>query len=190
MTDPIYGDPPIDVVIEWSEGMWPALLVDPEILAWRATITDAITELVDSAWSVQWRCKSPATAIGIHLDAFGEGLEQPRPDGWDDDRYRPVVVALDGSTPGRRVVDTTIAIANALVFGSQAWELLEADPHTYVVFFFELPTAEAATYLAILDRGRPKGFRMILAYSEQPKAGAFVLDESDLDGPDVLLQIA
>lgn len=188
--DPIYGSNPLDPEDTWYRSLRPPLVNDPEMGVWQAVIVAAMLELHESAWLVRWRCKSPVTAVGVHLSAFGAALDFPRPDGWSDDRYRPAVVAIDGATLAIKPPAVTAALADALVTGAQTWEMQQVAPLEYVVVFYSLPTAEASTYRAVLEYGRPPGVRLILIYSEVPKADTFVLDDSLLDGPDLLAALA
>lgn len=190
MTDPIYGDNPIDPDDAWYRSMRPPLVTDPEIDVWRRVITGAMLEVLESSWLVRWRAKSPVTAAGAHLDAFGSSLAFPRPDGWADTRYRPVVVAIDGATLSGKQPQVTSALADALVDGAQTWEMIAPAPASYVVVFYSLSSDEAQTYRDVLERGRKRGIRFLLLYSTVPKANAFVLDVSQLDGPDLLASYA
>lgn len=190
MTDPIYGDNPIDPDDAWYRSMRPPLVNDPEIDTWRRVNSAAMLEVLESSWLVRWRAKSPVTAEGVHLSAFGSALKFPRPDGWSDDRYQPVVVAIDGATLSGKQPQVTAALADALVDGVQTWEMLQPAPATYVVVFYSLSADEAQTYRDVLERGRKRGIRFLLIYSTVPKAGSFVLDVSLLDGPDILASYA
>jgi len=186
MTDPIYGSSPVDAGERWDDTLRPCLRNDLEMQGWRTLIADAMDELAASQWAIHWRTKSPLTAQGIHLDARGLDLGILRPDGWDDERYQPVVAAVDGAVFSNRPSSVTATFASALVSGAQTWEMSTPAPLTYVVYFYGVTADEVQTYFTVLERGRPRGVRMILVYSPEPKDGVFVLDESELDGPDIL----
>jgi hypothetical protein len=187
MTDPIYGDTPLDPEQRWWDTMRPPLVNDPEMLAWKEVITAAMLELNQSSWLVRWRTKSVVTAEGIHLDAKGRDLRFLRPDGWDDDRYRNVLIPLDGIAFGGRPPSATAELAEGLVDGAQTWELATADPMTYIVRFFGITADEALTYFSVLNLARPKAVRMVLEHSTEVAADVFELDSSLLDGTDVLM---
>lgn len=186
MTDPIYGDSPIDIDQRWWESMRPPLVNDPEIVAWQAVIKGVFGEIAASAWLVRWRTKSVYTALGVHLDAKGRDLNFIRPDSWDDDRYSSALIPIEGAAFGIRPPSATAALAEGLVTGTQAWEMITADPLTYVVVFYELTVDESLTYFTVLNLARPRGVRFVLVYSPEAKADVFVLDDSLLDGPDIL----
>jgi hypothetical protein len=184
--DPIYAQNPVDPNTRWFQTMRPPLVKDPEIQVWQAVLTAAVGELLASSWEVRWRVGSVLTAIGVHLDALGRDLGFLRPDGWSDERYQNVLVPIDGAVGTNRQPSVTKALAAGLVNGAQTWLLERPDPLTYVVYFFELTENEALTYFDVLYRGRPHGVRMVLVFSPEAAPDVFTLDESALDGPDVL----
>lgn len=189
MTDPIYGDNPVDPDYRWWQTMRPPLVNDPEIEVWRNVIGGAVGDLLESSWSVRWRTGSVMTALGVHLDALGDDLGFPRPDGWDADRYRAALIPIEGAAGTRRTPAATKALAGGLADGSQTWLISQADPLTYVVYFFGVSDDEAMTYYSVLDRGRPTAVRMVLVYSPSAAEDVFTLDSSLLDGPDVLAKM-
>jgi hypothetical protein len=186
MTDPIYGDNPIDPEQRWWDTMRPPLVNDAEMLVWKEVLTEAMLEVAESSWLVRWRTKSVVTAVGIHLDAKGKDLGFLRPDGWDDERYQNALIPIDGISFGVRTPSATADLAAGLVDGAQTWGMAVADPMTYVVSFFGITSDEALTYFSVLNLGRPKAVRMALVYSASAEADVFFLDSSLLDGPDIL----
>jgi hypothetical protein len=189
MTDPTYGDNPIDVEDLWYRTMRPPLVNDPEINVWRQVVTEAAQEILDSSWLVRWRVGFMLTAEGVHLDAAYADIGLVRPDGWSDDRARPVGVAVEGAIGTGRGVDVTRAIADALEQPGQTWEMTRPAPATYVVLFYAITDDEAQTYRSFLEYGRKKGIRFLMVYSNAAKADTFTLDVSLLDGPNVLAKI-
>lgn len=191
MTDPTYGDNPLDAELRWFQTMRPPLVNDPEIRAWQAVIKDSMGELAESSWSVRWRTKSASTAFGVHLDAKGADLGFLRPgvDPWDDDRYRATLLAIEGATIGNRPPSVTSALADALIQDGQTWEMTQADPLTYRVYMYGLTADDAVAYFDVLRLGKPTAIRLVMVHSTEPKAGTFVLDSTDMDGPDLLVAL-
>lgn len=186
MTDPVYGDNPLDPDARWYQTMRPPLVNDPEIQVWRVVIGAAVREMAESSWLVRWRTKSVASAEGVHLDAHGLDVGLMRPDGWDEQRYRNVLVPVVGAMSGNRPPSVTKALAAGLVHGGQTWKLSRPGALVYVVYFFGLTPNEALTYFDVLNLGRPTSVRLVLVYSPEAEADVFELDESELDGDDVL----
>jgi hypothetical protein len=184
-TDSVYGESPLDQRARWDETMRPPLVNDPEFQVWRTVIGGAVAELAESSWRVRWRTKSIVTALGAHLEAHGKDLLL-RPDGWSDERYRNVLIPIEGVFGTNRPPSATKALAEGLVNGSQTWLVTRADPLTYIVYFFELTENEAKTYFSVLNLGRPTAVRFVLVYSPEPEAGTFIVDSSLVDGPDVV----
>jgi len=186
MPDPDYGPSPVDLDKRWYQTMRPPLVNDPEIEVWRAVVTGHFGQQADSAWSVRWRTNSVQTAVGVHLDALALDLGFLRPDGWSDDRFQAVAIAIDGAVLSNRPPSVTQALATALVQPGQTFELEQTASLVYVVTFYAITDDEALTYCSVLDYGRPKGVLAVCQWSNVAKAATFVLDVSLLDGSDVL----
>ena len=186
MSDPLYGDNPIDALDTWYRYSRPPLVNDAESSVWKTVIVAMMNDLLESSWLVRWRVGSPVTAEGIHLDAVGADFGLLRPDGWGDERWGPVLVAVDGAFISGRTPDVTAALADALEQPGQSWEMDRPGNLEYVVYFYGISADEAETYREILEFGRPKGVGFEFIWSNAPKADTFVLDDSLLDGPDVL----
>lgn len=184
-TDSVYGENPLDPETRWDQTMRPPLVNDPEFQVWRTVIGAAVRELAESSWLVRWRTKSIVTALGAHLEAHGKGLLL-RPSGWSDERYRNVLIPIEGVFGTNRPPSATKALAAGLVNGAQTWKVTRADPLTYVVYFFELTENEAKTYFSVLSLGRPTAVRFVLVYSPEPESGTFILGSSLLGSGDVL----
>ena len=184
MTDPTYGDNPIDPGARWDQLMRPPLVNDDEVQALRTVVVAMMLELLESSWSVRWRVGSVLTSEGVHLDAVASDFKLLRPDGWSDDRWRAALIPIDAAFLSNRTVDGTKALAAGLAQPGQTWEIDRPGNLEYIVYFFGITADEAEIYREILEFGRPKGVGFTLVWSAVPKADTFVWDVSLYDGPD------
>lgn len=186
MTDPVYGDTPIDGGEIWDNSFPVPLAADPYWLGWRAVWDGAIDELAQSQWLTRWR-RSISSAEGQQLLDVGLGQVgyAPKPDGWTDDRYRAVLGAIAAAQGGDESPAALVAIADALIVAPQTFTIEEQLPGTILFTFLDTDANDAAAYLAALEFGRPKGERLLLEYHPDALT-MFTLDASLLDGADVL----
>lgn len=195
MIDPIYGDNPLDPVQRWNQLLRPPLVVDPEMEAWREVYAGVVSELLASSWLVRWRVGSVKTALGVHLENLGGELGFPKPDGWDDERYGPVVDAIEGVVLTPRTPPKTEALALSLTSTQvgQSFLLVDGDPLKYSVIFFGVTAQEAITYCNVLEYGRPKGVSKTCLFSPAAVEDVLFLDGfngATMDGPAVMVDLA
>lgn len=157
MTDPIYGDSPLDPTEQWDETFIVPLWADPYWQAWRNVAAAMLEEANESQWLMRWR-RSLVTAEGQQL--IDRGLElgfAPKPAGWTDERYRDVLVAIFPGIYGTPTPAVEIGIANALIIPPQTFVAFEELPLSTRFEFTDTSADEGITYLTALDRGRPNG---------------------------------
>ncbi len=182
MTDPIYGNSPLDVGAQW-DGTWlTPLNTDPFWIGWRNVWVAALTEANESQWLMRWR-RAVTTAEGQQL--IDRGLElgfAPKPAGWTDERYRDVLVAI---VPGAYATPTDkvyVGIADALTFGPQTFVFREELPLSMRVTFTDTSADEAINYRDALEYGRPHGSQFFIV-SHRSAATTFRIGSSPIGGP-------
>jgi hypothetical protein len=190
VTDPIYGDNPIDVGLLWDSTFRPPLVNDAEMKVWRAVVVGAVDEKNESSWLIRWRVGSVLTAEGVHMDNLGDELKFPRPDGWDDDRYRAALVPIEGVVLTLKVPARTVALAAGLTDAQPGQSFKVAQlvdiGAAYCVAFFGVSANEMQTYRVVMEYGRPKGVEMCLVFSPFPEDEVFTIEVSEIGGPDVI----
>lgn len=194
MTDPIYGDSPIDVGLLWDSTLRPPLVNDDEMKVWRAVVVGAVDEKNESSWLIRWRVGSVLTAEGVHLDNLGTELKFPRPDGWDDDRYRAALVPIEGVVLTLKVPSRTVALAAGLTDAQPGQSFKVAQlvdiGAVYCVLLFGVDANEVQTYRTVLEYGRPKGVELCLLFTPAEEDEVLYLDGfmgATLDGPAVMI---
>lgn len=185
MTDPIYGDNPIDPVEGWNETFRPPLVQDPEWVVWRAVFTGLVAEHLESAWLTRWR-RSVLTAEGAQLAEHGAELGYPQPVGWTEDRYRAVLVALLPASFAQPTTEVVGDLAEALLDVGQSFTFTEEWPCSARFTFLETDADDATAYASALDRARPRGCQYFLVAHPGGGLSPFILGTSTLDGPDTL----
>ncbi|HUV48038.1 MAG TPA: hypothetical protein VMX11_03585 [Actinomycetes bacterium] len=184
MTDPVYGDNPIDPGEIWDASFRPVLVQDPTWVHWRNVVVAASIEYLDSQWSVRWR-RATTTATGKALDDRGLEVGLLRPAGWTDDRYRAVLVAI---LPGSFAVPTTevaFNMATALLVPPQTVQFIEQYPNTATFEYTDATLDDAQSYLATLEYARPWGCQFALVYHPDVLTTAKV-GISTVGGPDTV----
>lgn len=183
MTDPVFGDNPIDPVALWNDTFRPALLSDPEWQIWRAVMASMMGDLLESQWLTRWR-RSIMTAEGAQLQLWGGQLNYLQPMGWTEDRYRAVLIALLPASFGHPTTDVAFNLAEALLDVGQSFTAQEEWPATSRFTFLATDPNDAIAYLTALNRARASGHQYYLVAHDG--GDPFVLDTSLLDSPDTL----
>lgn len=188
MTDPVYGDNPIDPEQLWDETFRPALRDDPLWQARRAVFTTMVGHLLESLWLIRWRT-SVLTAEGYQLQTRGAELQYLQPDGWTEDRYRAVLVALLPATFARLTPAVVGAVATALLDVGQTFTSKEYAPCSAQFTYLNTDADDAIAYFTVLnDRARPKGCQYYLTAHDGVNP-PFTIDTSTIDGPDTLAEL-
>jgi hypothetical protein len=185
MTDPVYGDNPIDPGALWDGAIAPIFATEPSTVVTRNVWSAGVQALIDDEWLIRWRT-SATQAEGVQLDEHGNAINYPRPDGWTDDRYKPVVLALLPTVLGRITPPRVTDVAFALLDGIQTFTVVEPTHCTAVFTFLDTSLDDATAYASALNRARNKGTRYVITYHPGGGTGPFTLDVSTLDGPDTL----
>lgn len=186
MTDPIFGDTPIDGGQTWDEVWLRPLYTDPYWIAWRNVWDAAMYEWAQSQWLTRWR-RSLVTAEGQQLIDRGFEIAPnfPKPVGWTDERYRDVLIAMVPGVFATPTPAVLVGIATALLDGSQTFIAYDEPPLSQRVSFFDLPIDEATTYLAALSRARPNGGQIFVTAHPDALTTA-TIGTSTIGGPDTL----
>lgn len=188
MADPIYGTNPIDPGDLWDQTFRPPLVLDPEWVSWRNVMGFAFGEVAESQWLSRWR-RPVSTAEGAQLDARGDELVYPRPDGWSDDRYRPVLMAIEGASFSIQTTAVVFALADALLDGVQTMTFTEQYPCSATFVFLETSADDSVAYFSALDRARPRGCQFFLIAHPGGGGAPFMIGTSTIDGPDTLADL-
>ena len=185
MTDPIYGDHPLDPGEMWDATFPPPLVLDPEWVALRSVWVSAIADVLESQWLTRWR-GSVSTAEGIQLDTRGAEIVYPRPDGWTDARYQAVVSAMTPASFARQTSTVAYNLATALLDGAQTMTFTEQYPCSATFTFLETDADDATAYNYALDRARPRGCQFQLVAHPGGGLDPFTIGTSEIGGPDTL----
>jgi hypothetical protein len=188
MTDPVYGDNPIDTPQLWLGSIVPPLANDPEMEAWRVATATLFQAIAEDQWLTRWRTAA-TTAEGVQLDELGEAVGYPRPDGYGDDRYRAILVALLPGIWQRPTPPVFAALLDALVVAPQTATMVEELPLAARFTFLETGTDDALNYFAALERIRPRGAQFFAVFEPPGGGDAFEIDTSTINGPDVIAQL-
>ncbi len=188
MTDPVYGDNPLDPEMRWEETILPAMSGDPEWTAIRNVTAEVQLEANESQWLTRWR-RAVTTAEGYQLDQRGEELRYIRPVGWTDDYYRAVLVALLPGIFGRATPGVVYGLCTALAVAPQTFTMEEPTHCTGLFTWLETSLDQALSISSALERIRPPGHRYFVIFFDGPGADAFTIDVSALDGPDLLAEM-
>jgi hypothetical protein len=130
---------------------------------------------------------SVGTAVGTSLDMHGEDLGLPRLSLlWDDNRYRRILGAWIVPQVGKRTIPALLTMLEALADG-EVYSVREYLPGTVRIEVAPIDADTMSIWAQVLDAARPRGVRFWAAFTESDVP--FVLDESLLDGPDVLVGI-
>lgn len=188
MTDPVYGDNPIDPEQLWNETFRPALLQDPYWIARRNVLVQMVRDVLEALWLTRWRT-SVMTAEGVQLTERGAELQYLQPDGWTEGRYRNVLIALLPATFARLTPAVVGAVATALLDVGQSFTSVEYAPCSAEFTFLDTDAEDAIAYFTVLnERARPKGCQYFLI-AHDGVAPPFTIDTSTIDGPDTLAEL-
>ena len=185
MTDPIYGDNPIDPGQLWDESIRPILALDPEWVYWRNVWEQIMLELLESQWLTRWR-RAVTTASGAQLDEREEEIGYLCPDGWTDDRCQAVLAAIFAASYIQPTTQIVYNLADALLDVGQSFHFAEEFPCTARFTFFETDADDAVSYASALDRARARGCQYFLVAHPGGGADPFIVDTSLVDGPDTI----
>jgi hypothetical protein len=188
VTDPIYGDNPIDPTQLWNETFRPPLLGVMPFVAVRDVFGQMMSDLLESLWLTRWR-RAVLTAEGYQLTERGEELAFLQPDGWTEDRYRDVLVALLPATFGRLTPQVVGNVATALLDVGQTFTMEEYAACSAEFVYYATSADDGQSYFSVLNgRARPKGcqYRLI---AHDGVGAPFTVDTSTIDGPDTLAEL-
>lgn len=181
----VYGEHPIDPFELWNESFIPALVNDPEWIALRNVIARMMRDYLRSQWLIRWR-RALTTAMGEQLRRRGEELNYLQPEGWSEDRYRNVLIALLPAALLYITPEIVGNLAKALLDDGQSFTMREEGPCSARFTFLETSADEAVSYLAALNRARHPGCQYFLVAHPGGDASPFVVGTSAVGGPDTL----
>jgi len=185
VTDPVYGDNPLDPAELWNGSFSPALVADPEWAGWRAVVVQLLADFLESQWLTRWR-RALVTAEGEQLRVWGDQLSYIQPDGWADSRWRDVLIALLPASLLPPTPEVVGNLATALLDVGQSWTHVEEFPLSDRFTFLETDADDADAYLSALDRARPEGAQYYLVAHPGGGGDPFIIDSSLIDGPDTI----
>lgn len=187
MTDPVYGDNPINPTQLWNGSFRPPLMQDPYWVARRNVFAQMMADLLEALWLTRWRI-AVMTAEGAQLTARGVELDYLQPDGWTEDRYRDVLVALLPATFARLTPAVVSGLAFALLDVGQSVTAVEYAPCSAHFTYLNTDADDGIAYFSALDRARPKGCQYYLTAHDGVNP-PFTIDTSTIDGPDTLAEL-
>ena len=182
MTDPIYGDNPIDPVALWNDTFRPTLVLINSHSGSRTVVSQMFDELLESQWLTRWRT-SLVTSEGAQLEIWGNQLGYIKPVGWTDDRYKAVLVALFHASFALDTPDVVFDLANALLDVGQTFTFDEFPPCTGRFTFYNTDPGEAVAYTSALNRARSNGHQYYVV-AHDGLTTPFVFGTSLFGGPD------
>jgi hypothetical protein len=186
VTDPIFGDTPLDGGQLWDQVWLRPLYTDPYWQGWRNVLAEALGEFYQSQWLMRWR-RALVFAEGTQLLERGFEIAPnfPQPDGWNDERYRDVLIAMVPGVVATPTPAVLVGIAEALVEGGQTFVCYDEPPLSQRVSFFDVAIDDATNYLAALSRARPNGGQIFLTVHPDLLT-AFTIGTSTIGGFDTL----
>lgn len=185
VTDPIYGDNPIDPGEQWDTAFRYPLQPDPIYTAIRNVWVGALLEALESQWLTRWR-RAVTTAVGAQLDVWGDQLDYIQPAGWTDDRYQAVLTALFPASFARLTPEVVFGLATALLDVGQSFTAVEEWPCAARFTYQETDADDAKAYISALDRARPRGSEYVLVAHPGGGDDPFIVGTSQVAGPDTL----
>jgi hypothetical protein len=185
MTDPVYGDNPIDPEALWNEGIRPATWKIELEYQMGLVAQQAMAELLESLWLTRWRT-SLATAEGIQLDTRASELGFLCPDGWSEARCQATLQAIFAAALVVQTPAVAYALATAMLDVGQSVTMFEELPCAARFVFLETSSDDAISYATALDRARPNGHQFYVVAHPGGGGSPFVIDSSTIDGPDTL----
>ncbi len=182
--DPKYGLAPNPTIELWNQLFAGNLTIfDDEWEAWRAVISDVMGQFLQSQWQVRWR-RALSEAEGVQLDEYGETFGYLRPDGFDDTRYRGVLLAIFAAALTYPTIARARAVADALLGPGQSYVVSEEGSLVACWTFFGTSQLDIGAFRSALEYARAYGVQFVFKGFDGPVADAFRIDISEIDGPD------
>jgi hypothetical protein len=175
---------PTDLV-DFAQSAARARLMEGEVFAALVQLIGETYETIEQdAWLLSLRMNI-TVAGGQLLDDLGDNYGLPRLGTWNDAYYRKVLAAWIPLEFGGESIPKLMALLEALSDGAVAYSVEEYLPCHVWIHLDGIAGPDASLWVQVLEAARPRGIQFWVSYAVV-NPGAFTLDESELDGLDVL----
>lgn len=185
MTDPVYGDHPIDPQFLWDSTIRPSLAGIAVVRDLGVVWSQALAEILEADWLTRWR-RTLATAEGVQLDTWAATFSYLCPDGWSEDRCRAVLMAIVPAALATPTTARAFAVATAVLDVGQTVTYEDEFPCSGRFTFLDTSADDAISYVVALERARPRACQFFVVAHPGGGGPPFVINSSQISGLDTI----